>query len=168
MIYRSENRVKQDYLKEKKEDNDSEIKECNELRKKINKAALIGIGISAILILPAFLYYIDIIPATVSFYPLVMSALVGCCLGAISTIPTIIGNIGISILKSILNSSNKKIEKELKQLNNTKESSIRKNSKSTNVPVTTKQQNNYKYQYNFNHTSTNVKNSGIKIKKLKK
>ena len=181
MIYKSKKINRQEYLNEKKENNYLEINEYNELRKKINISALITIGISIILIAPAMLYYIDIIPITVPFYPLVISALVGGCLGAIATIPTIIGNIGIVIMISFLKLSNKKIEKTLEQLNNEKTNNnqkeiIQKNSQPSMSKEQQTKKNKYNYQYNSNYTpnfilpnnNTNIKNNNPKRKILKK
>lgn len=180
-MYKSEKVNKQEYLNKKKEDNYSAITEYNELRKKINITALIVIGISIILISPAMLYYIDIIPVTVSFYPLVVSAIIGGCLGAIATIPTIIGNIGILIIKSFLNLSNQKITKELEpsnnvKINNSNKEIIIKTSKSTKLKELVQKKNAPNYQYNHNYTPnfilpnnpTNIKNNNIKRKILKK
>jgi len=180
MIYKSKKINRQEYLNEKKENNYLEINEYNKLRKKINIAALITIILSIILISPAMLYYIDIIPVTVPLYPLVVSALIGGCLGTIATITTIIGNIGIVIMKTILNLSNKKLTKELEQLNNAKINNPKKENKQNiqiNKPKETKSKNtNYNYQYNNNYkpnfilpnNPTNTRNNNIKRKVIKK
>lgn len=163
-------RKKQDIL-DIKESTNEELTKTDKLAKKVNSITLKLLGISSILILPALLYFIPVLPKSAPLSLIMNLAFIGVPLGLMSGITLAASNLLYFIpvkmfgkhYNNKLEQEQKNIDKQIKRIEAQNNTNNNKNTNSNTNNNTNKNKKATKMKYSYNATKKKEPEKEIKI-----